>query len=159
VTIDWQAATSAAVEAGARVCVLRTSPVLDRRNAPLKQLLLLFKTGLGGRIGSGEQYFPVISTRDWVAAVTYLGEHADVSGPVNLVCPVVPTNAEFTRELAALVRRPAFLPVPGAIIRPAAGRMSSELLGSIRAVPEVLLESGFRFADRDVAAVLRTATA
>ncbi|RNL64278.1 TIGR01777 family protein [Nocardioides marmoriginsengisoli] len=155
VTVAWQDATSAAVEAGARVCVLRTAPVLDRRNAPLKQLRLLFKSGLGGRIGDGKQYFPVISTQDWVAAVTFLGEHDEVAGPVNLSCPVAPTNAEFTRELAAAVHRPAFLPVPAAIIRPAAGRMSSELLGSIRAVPEVLIEGGFRFADQDVAAILR----
>jgi uncharacterized protein (TIGR01777 family) len=159
VTIDWQAATSAAVDAGARVCILRTAPVLDRRNAPLKQQLLLFKAGLGGRIGSGRQYFPVISTQDWVAAVTFLGEHAEVSGPVNLSCPVAPTNADFTRELAALVHRPAFVRVPGAIVKPAAGRMATEVLGSIRAVPEVLIESGFRFADQDVAEVLRSAIA
>ncbi len=159
VTKVWQAAADPAVEAGVRVCFLRTAPVLDRTSPPLKQLLLLFKTGLGGRIGSGEQYFPVISTQDWVAAVTFLGEHAELSGPVNLCCPVTPTNDEFTRELAALVHRPAVLPVPRLLLKPAAGRMAPELLGSVRALPEVLLESGFRFADRDVADVLRSATA
>lgn len=158
VTRQWQAATEAATEAGARVCVLRTAPVLDRRNAPLKQLLLLFKAGLGGKLASGEQYFPIISTQDWVAAVTFLAEHAEASGPVNLCCPTTPTNAEFTRELASLVHRPAFFRVPGPLLKQAAGRMAPEVLGSIRAVPQVLLDTGFRFADQDVSAVLRTAT-
>ncbi|MET3963510.1 uncharacterized protein (TIGR01777 family) [Marmoricola sp. OAE513] len=159
VTRQWQAATKSATDAGARVCILRTAPVLDRQSAPLKQLLLLFKAGLGGKLAGGDQYFPIISVRDWVAAVTYLAEHDDVSGPVNLCCPKTPTNGEFTEELARLVHRPAFLGVPGAVLRPAAGRMAPELLGSVRAVPAVLTDEGFRFADRDVAEVLRTAIA
>jgi uncharacterized protein (TIGR01777 family) len=159
VTWVWQSAADAAVEAGTRVCFLRTAPVLDRRNAPLKQQLLLFKAGLGGKMASGRQYFPIISTPDWVAAVTFLAEHDEVAGPVNLCCPVTPTNAEFTRELARLVHRPAVLTVPGGVLRPAAGKMAPEVLGSIRAVPQVLLDAGFRFADRDVTDVLRTATA
>lgn len=158
VTRQWQAAAEVAAGAGARVCVLRTAPVLDRRNPPLKQLLLLFKAGLGGKLGSGEQYFPVISLQDWVAAVTFLAVHNEASGPVNLCCPTTPTNAEFTRELASLVHRPAFFRVPGPVLKQAAGRMAPEVLGSVRAVPQVLLDSGFRFADQDVSAVLRTAT-
>lgn len=158
VTRQWQAATQPAVDAGARVCVLRTAPVLDRSGPPLKQLLLLFKAGLGGPLSSGEQYFPIISVEDWVAATTYLAEHDELSGPVNLCCPQTPTNAEFTTALAALVRRPAFFTVPGPVLKVAAGRMAPELLGSIRAVPQVLLEAGFRFADREVTEVLRAAT-
>jgi uncharacterized protein (TIGR01777 family) len=158
VTIEWQAATEPALEAGARVCVLRTAPVMDRRNPPLKQQLLLFKAGLGGRFGSGRQYQPMVSLPDWIAAVTFLAEHDEVAGPVNLCCPETPTNAEFTRELAALVHRPAVLAVPAAVLRPAAGRMAPELLGSMRTVPQALLDAGFRFADHDVAAVLASAT-
>lgn len=159
VTIDWQAAAQPAVDAGARVCVLRTAPVLDRNSAPLRQLRLLFSLGLGGRLGNGRQYFPVISLQDWVGAVSFLAEHEDVAGPVNLCCPQTPTNAEFTKALAGLVHRPAFLPVPAALLRPAAGRMAPELLGSIRGVPQVLLDEGFRFADRTVTEVLASATA
>lgn len=159
VTIDWQAATQPAVDAGARVCVLRTAPVLDQHSAPLRQLRLLFRLGLGGRLGNGRQYFPVISLQDWVGAVSFLAEHEDVAGPVNLCCPETPTNAEFTKALAALVHRPAVVPVPAALLRPAAGRMAPELLGSIRAVPQVLLDEGFRFADRTVTDVLASATA
>jgi uncharacterized protein (TIGR01777 family) len=159
VTHDWQAATRPAGDAGARVCILRTSPVMDRASAPLRQQLLLFKAGLGGRFGNGRQYQPMISLRDWVGAVTFLAEHDTVSGPVNLCCPQTPTNAEFTRELARLVHRPAFFTVPAAVLRPAAGRMAPELLGSVRAVPQALEDAGFGFADRTVAEVLASATA
>jgi hypothetical protein len=159
VTIQWQGAARSAIDVGARVCILRTAPVMDRENPPLSLQLLLFKAGLGGRLGSGRQYLPMISLRDWVAAVTFLAEHDDVSGPVNLSCPEAPTNAEFTRALADLVHRPAFFRVPAAVLRPAAGRMAPEVLGSIRAVPEVLTDAGFRFADRGVADVLASATA
>jgi uncharacterized protein len=158
VTIDWQAAAQPAVDAGARVCILRTAPVMDDSTAPLRPLMLLFKTGLGGRIGNGQQYFPMISLQDWLAAVTYLAEHDDVSGPVNLCSPETPTNAEFTRALAALVHRPAVLPVPALLLRPAAGRMAPEVLGSVRAVPRALLDAGFRFADHTVTDVLASAT-
>lgn len=158
VTRDWQHATDRARAAGARVCILRTAPVLDQSNAPLKQLLVLFKTGLGGRLGSGKQYFPMISLRDWTAAVRFLAEREDAFGPFNLCCPAVPTNDAFTRALADLVNRPAFVPVPSIVLDAAAGRMAPELLGSVRAVPQALLNHGFRFSDPDVVAVLDAAT-
>jgi uncharacterized protein (TIGR01777 family) len=159
VTIAWQAAAQPAVDAGARVCILRTAPVMDRESAPLRQQLLQFKMGLGGRLGNGRQYLPMISLQDWLAAVTFLAEHDEVAGPVNLCCPQTPTNAEFTRELAGLVHRPAVLRVPAAVLRPAAGRMAPELLGSVRAVPQALTDAGFRFADASVSQVLASATA
>jgi uncharacterized protein len=157
VTRDWQAATTPASDAGARVCILRTAPVLDRRSAPLKQLLLPFRLGLGARLGNGQQFFPVISARDWVGAVAFLAETSSVSGPVNLCCPATPTNAEFTAALADAVGRRAWLAAPSAILRPAAGALAPELLGSINAQPEVLLKAGFEFADRDVRDVLAAA--
>jgi uncharacterized protein (TIGR01777 family) len=159
VTIAWQAAAQPAADAGARVCVLRTAPVMDRRSAPLRLQLLQFKAGLGGRLGSGRQYMPMVSLRDWVAAVTFLAGRDDLSGPVNLCCPQTPTNAEFTQQLALLVHRPAFLTAPAALLRPAAGRMAPELLGSIRGVPQVLHDAGFEFSDRTAAEVLASATA
>jgi uncharacterized protein (TIGR01777 family) len=154
VTHDWQAATTAASDAGARVCVIRTAPVMDRANPPLRQQWLLFRAGLGGRFGDGRQYQPMISLRDWVAGLTFLAEHDTVAGPVNLCCPQTPTNAEVTRELARLAHRPALFAVPAFVLRPAAGRMAPELLGSVRAVPAVLEGAGFRFTDRTAADVL-----
>ncbi|RYE74799.1 MAG: TIGR01777 family protein, partial [Myxococcales bacterium] len=133
VTQEWQAGTTPAAEAGARVVVLRTAPGIDRDNAPLKQMLTLFRAGLGGRLGSGRQYFPIISARDWRDAVAHLVE-SQVSGPVNLCAPEVPTNAEFTQALAKAVDRPAFAHVPAIAITVAAGRMAPEVLGSVRAV-------------------------
>ncbi|NPC96753.1 TIGR01777 family oxidoreductase [Nocardioides sp. zg-DK7169] len=157
VTRVWQAAAQPAVDAGARVVVLRTAPVMDRRAAPLKQLVPLFRAGLGGRLGSGRQHMAMCSLRDWVGGVVHAAEHPDLEGPVNLTCPVAPTNAEFTRELAAQLHRPAFAFVPGPLLRVGAGEMAPELLGSLNVRPARLLDSGYDFHDPDVAAVLRTA--
>ena len=156
VTREWQAAADPAVEAGARVCILRTAPVMDRRSPPLKQLRLLFLAGAGGRFGDGRQRMPMISLRDWVGAVVHLAEHADVAGPVNLCCPRTPTNREFTSELARQLHRPSFATVPRLALK-AAGPMAPELLGSLNVVPEALLASGFEFRDPDVSAVLSAA--
>lgn len=155
----WQDAAEPAVDAGSRVCVLRTSPVMDRRAAPLKQLRLQFKAGLGGRLGSGRQHMAMISLRDWVGAVVHLAEHDDVSGPVNLCLPQAPTNAEFTKALAAALRRPAVLPAPAGAIRVGAGKMASELLGSLNVRPAALLASGYVFQDPDLDSMLTTALA
>lgn len=151
---DWEAAATPATEAGARLVVLRTAPVLDRQVPPLRQLRLLFKAGLGGRLASGSQHFPVVSHRDWVAAVAFAAEESSVRGPVNLCAPHTPTNAEFTSALAGMVDRPAPLPVPGPLIKVAAGKLAPEVLNSINARPAALERAGFAFRDRDVRDVL-----
>lgn len=155
----WESAADEARGAGARVCLLRTAPVMDKTSPPLKQLRLLFQVGGGGRLGSGEQYMPMISLRDWIGAVSYLAESRDVSGAFNLTCPTAPTNAEFTRALAAAVHRKAFLAVPSALLKPAAGDLAPELLGSINARPTALERAGYDFEDEDVREVLAAALA
>ncbi len=155
VSREWKAATEPARAAGARVCVLHTAPVHDRRSQPLMALRLLFKAGLGGKLGDGSQYVPMISARDWVDAVIHLAETDSAKGSFNLCCEKAPTNAEFTREFARLVHRPAFFRVPEFVLRPATGQMSNEILGSVNCVPARLLESGYDFNDPDVRAVLR----
>ena len=154
VTREWQAATTPASEAGARVCVLRTSPVMDRRSEPLKELRRVFRLGLGARLGDGRQYMAMISLRDWLGAVVHLAEHPTANGPFNLCCPQTPTNAEFTRALAQAVHRPAVAFVPKAALRIGAGKMAPELLGSLNVRPAALTESGYEFRDPDVTAVL-----
>lgn len=154
VTRVWQDAAQPAADAGARVCFLRTSPVLDRRVAPLNLLVRLFRLGLGGPIGDGDQYFPVISTEDWVRAVIFCAEHDEMSGPVNLVLPDVPTNKEFTEALGNAVHRPTFLRVPSFVVRPAAGPMAPEVLGSVRARPRALLDAGFTFRNENITQVV-----
>ncbi len=153
-SLAWEAAAQPAREAGARVCILRTSPVMDERSQPLKSLRLLFKLGLGGRLGDGRQYFPMISLRDWVGAVTHLAEHDEASGAFNLCCPETPTNAEFTQALGRAVGRPTIVPVPAFAIRVGAARMAPELLGSLNTVPQALIDAGFEFRDQDVTSVL-----
>ena len=159
VTREWQEATTPAQEAGARVCVLRTAPVLDRDAPPLQQLRHLFRLGLGARLGSGTQHFPCVSLRDWVGGVSFLVEHDEVTGPVNVCCPSTPTNAEFTSARADAVGRRARLFVPAPVLSVAAGQMSPEVLGSVNAVPRTLLEAGYSFADTDVRDVLATGLA
>jgi uncharacterized protein len=150
----WEAAARPAGEAGARVCILRTAPVMDVRSQPLGTLRHLFRFGLGGRLGDGRQYFPMISLRDWVGAVVFLAEHHSAQGPFNLCCPETPTNAEFTRALGRALGRPAVVPVPAFAIRLGASRMAPELLGSKNTVPQALIDAGYEFRDRDVTAVL-----
>jgi uncharacterized protein (TIGR01777 family) len=154
---EWQAAAGPAVDAGARVCFLRTVPVFDRTAPPLKQLLPMFRLGLGARLSDGRQFFPVISLRDWVAAAIHLGHDQSVSGPVNLCAPRTSTNAEFTQALASAVHRRALLVVPGFAVRIGAGEMAKEILGSVNVVPDVLDKAGFEFRDHDVHDVLAAA--
>jgi uncharacterized protein (TIGR01777 family) len=156
-TRDWQAAATPAVDAGARVCVMRTVPVMDRTAPPLKQLIPLFRLGLGTRLADGRQFFPVISLRDWVAAASHLARDPSVSGPVNMCAPRTPTNAEFTAALARAVHRKAFLSVPSFVIKAGAGDLANEALGSVNVTPEVLEDSGFRFRDQDVDDVIAAA--
>ena len=150
----WEEATQPARDAGARVCILRTAPVMDVRSQPLKSLRVLFKLGLGGRLGDGKQYFPMISLRDWVGGVAHLAEHQDASGPFNLCCPKTPTNAEFTQALGRALGRPTVLPAPAVAIRLGASRMASELLGSKNTLPQALIDAGYEFHDPDVIAVI-----
>jgi uncharacterized protein (TIGR01777 family) len=156
---DWQAAAVPAAQAGSRVVYLRTVPVMDRDSPPLKQLLPLFKLGLGARIGGGRQFFPVVSLRDWTGAVLHLADHHGVHGPANICAPQTPTQAEFTQALAIAVHRKAFLAVPSLAVKVGAGDLADEALGSVNVRPDVLEDSGFTFQDEDVDDVIASALA
>lgn len=153
---EWEAATTVARHAGARVCLLRTAPVMDGASAPLKQMLPLFRLGLGARLGGGSQYFPMVSLRDWVGGVQHL-LGTGLAGPVNLCCPMTPTNTEFTQALADATGRRARLAVPTKLITVGAGRVAPDLLGSCRATPLALRSSGYVFTDHDVRDVISAA--
>ena len=154
ITREWQAATDPALEAGARVCVLRTAPVAARKNPLFRIQRPLFRLGLGTRLAGGRQYFPVVSLSDWVNAAVFLAEHETANGPFNVCAPVTPTNAEYTDALASVLHRRALLSAPAAFLRLAGGPMSAEMLNSTDARPEALERAGFSFAHRDVRAVL-----
>ncbi|HEU5045810.1 MAG TPA: TIGR01777 family oxidoreductase [Nocardioidaceae bacterium] len=145
VTRQWEEATRPAAEAGARVVVLRSGVVLDKRGGAMKPLRLVFLAGAGGPLGSGDQYFSTISIQDWVRAVIFLASQDDCAGPVNVSGPHPTTNAEFGRELARILHRPAVLRVPDWPIRTALPDISSELLSSARVEPGRLLAAGFEF--------------
>lgn len=159
VTREWEEAARPAVDAGARVAILRTAPVMDQRAAPLKLLKPIFALGLGGRLGNGAQHMAMISLRDWVGAVVHLVEHPEASGPVNLCCPQTPTNAEFTRAFAESLHRRAFAVVPAPLLRLGGGALAPELLSSLNVRPATLEALGYEFSDHDVRDVLRAALA
>jgi len=145
VTRRWQAATRPAEEAGARVVVMRSGITLDRRGSVLKPLIPIFKAGLGGPVGSGEQYFSTISLTDWLRAATHLATRAESHGAYNLAAPEQSTNAEFAKALGRALHRPSVVPVPAFVPRTLAGTVASEVLNSTRVRPARLLAEGFTF--------------
>ncbi len=155
----WESATTPARDAGVRVARIRSGLVLSPDGGVLGRLLPLFARGLGGRVGSGRQYWPWISLLDEIAAIRFVIDR-DIAGPVNLTGPAPVTNAEFTRTLGQVLGRPAVLPVPATALRVALGGFADEgvLIGQ-RAIPRVLTEAGFDFTHRIVDDALRWATA
>lgn len=155
----WEAATTPAEEAGVRVVLLRTGLVIGRGAVLMKILGLVFRAGLGGRLGSGRQYWPWVSLRDEVDAIRFL-LGADVAGPVNLAAPSPATNADFTRELGRAVHRPTVLHVPGFLLSVALGEFArSSVLGGQRALPAKLTGAGFTFTHTRLDEALREALA
>lgn len=143
---EWETATGSAEAAGIRVAHLRTGLVLSREGGALGPMLPLFKLGLGGKVGSGQQVWSWIALEDEVGAIRHLLDHDDLAGPVNLVAPEPVTNAEFTRTLGRVLGRPAWFTAPEFALRLVAGEMAEEmLLASQNVVPKRLLESGYRF--------------
>ncbi|SEP17242.1 TIGR01777 family oxidoreductase [Trujillonella endophytica] len=153
---QWETATAPAEQAGVRVVTMRTGLVLGRGGL-LRRMAPLFRLGVGGRLGSGTQYWPWISLTDEVAAIRFLLT-APLSGPVNLTGPAPVTNAEFTRALAQVVHRPAVLPVPGFALRAVLGEFAPVgVLAGQRAVPAALEAAGFTWTHPDVGSALRSA--
>ncbi len=155
VCVEWEASTAPVEELGVRRPILRTGIVLSTEGGALPRMLPPFKLGLGGRLGSGRQWFPWIHIRDEVRAIRFLVEREDASGPYNLTAPNPVTNAEFTRALGRVLGRPALLPVPALALKVLFGEMATVLLDGQRAVPRRLLEAGFSFEFTDVEAALR----
>ena len=141
---DWEAAAAAAAAAGIRVVHLRIGVVLAREGGALALMRLPFSLGVGGRLGSGEQYFPWIHADDLARSILFCLDEP-IEGPVNAVAPEAVTNAELTRELGAALRRPAVIPVPAFAVKIALGEISGELLGSRLVVPKRLQDAGFAF--------------
>ncbi len=152
---EWEEEANRASDLGVRVINLRTGVVLSPKGGILSSLLLPFKMGLGGVIGSGQQYLSWISIEDISRIIVYLLEHEDVEGPVNAVSPSPVTNRQFTATLARILRRPAWFAVPAFAIRLFFGEMGRcTILAGSMVFPEKLLSSGYEFLYKDLDSAL-----
>lgn len=157
----WERATEPAQQAGIRTVLLRSGSVQSPHGGRLAGQLLPFKLGLGGRIGSGQQYLSWISMPDDVAAITFCLTESSIEGPVNVTAPAPVTNAEFAKTLGRVLHRPAVVPIPLVLLRRSMDEQALHalLLGGVRALPAKLEKAGFRWAYPTLEATLREALA
>jgi len=141
----WEKAAMRAEGLGVRVCVVRFGLVLMPHGGMLKSMLPSFRLGLGAKLGDGKQWMPWIHCCDLVSMLESLLDNPSLSGVFNGVSPNPVTNAEFTACLARHLHRPAFLSMPGFVLKLAMGEMGGLLLEGQRAMPQRFLESGFQF--------------
>ena len=143
---QWEAATTVARDCGLRTVSLRIGVVLAGNGGALKPMLTPFKLGLGGRVGSGKQWWSWIALDDVVGAMRFAIENDALQGPVNAVGPAPVRNAEFVHALARQLHRPAIFPLPEFVIRGGMGEMGRELLLlSARVLPAKLNAAGYKF--------------
>lgn len=147
---SWEAAAVRAEDAGIRVCLLRSGVVLSRRGGALSALLPLFRLGLGGRIGSGEQRWSWIALADEIRAIRFMLRRETVRGPVNLTAPTPVSNAEFTRALGEELHRPTPVPVPAFAMRAVFRDWADQVVRTQVVRPDRLLEAGFTFRYPDI---------
>ena len=146
----WESAALTAEVLGIRVVRIRTGLVLAAEGGFLQRLLLPFKLGLGGRIGSGKQWMPWIHLQDQIALIDFLLHHASASGPYNACAPQPVRNTDFSKTLGRTLHRPTFMPMPGMLLKLGLGELAGLLLGGQRAVPKRLQEAGFEFRFKDL---------
>lgn len=153
---QWERATQPAAEKGIRVVNLRFGMVLSPKGGGLKQMLSAFQWGLGGRIGSGEQYVSWISIDDVLGIIAFVLHRESLSGPINAVSQHPVKNRDFTRILGHVLHRPTFMAIPAFLARRLFGQMADEvLLSSVRAEPRVLMKEGFHFSTPTLERALR----
>jgi uncharacterized protein (TIGR01777 family) len=137
---EWEAAADLAT--GVRTVKIRTGLVLDPTGGALGRLLPFFRLGIGGKLGSGKQWWSWITLHDEIKAIIHC-LNTDISGPVNLTSPNPVTNQEFTGTLARALHRPALFPVPGIALKILVGGFASDILGSAKVLPKALQDSSF----------------
>ncbi len=159
VCADWERATACAEGLGIRAVSLRIGLVLGHGGGALAKMLVPFRLGIGGRLGTGNQWLSWIHLDDLIALIRFAIESPSLSGPVNATAPNPVTNAAFTRELGRVLGRPAVLPVPGFALRLLYGEMSEVLLEGQRVVPAAAQAAGFHFRYPELPAALKSALA
>jgi uncharacterized protein (TIGR01777 family) len=155
---EWEEASRIAADAGIRTVNLRTSLVLSTEGGALGKMLTPFKLGLGGRIGSGKQWWSWIHIDDMVGAIQHVIATESVAGPVNMAAPNPVRNSEFTTVLASVLGRPAIFPVPGFALVLAFGKMAADelFLASQHVQPTKLEAGGYRFQYGELRAALES---
>jgi uncharacterized protein len=151
---QWEQEAMRASEVQMRVIVVRTGVVLTNKGGALKQMSPMFRMGIGGRLGEGNQWFPWIHLEDELGLLRLAITSNSIRGPINAVAPGIVTNKEFTKQFAAALHRPAFVPAPAFALRIALGEMADVLLGSQRVVPRVALDAGYHFRFPELAGAL-----
>jgi uncharacterized protein (TIGR01777 family) len=154
VVTEWEAQARAGSDV-LRVAVTRTGVVLSPSGGALAQMLPFFRAGIGGPVAGGRQYVPWIHLDDVVGALLFTLDHPEASGPLNLAAPEPVTNAELSRALGRALHRPAFLPVPGLVLRMLYGEMAQIVTTGQRVVPARLRELGFDFRHPSLEPALR----
>lgn len=153
---EWEREAMRAARHGIRVACARVGVVLSPDGGALAPMLPIFRWGLGGRIGNGRQWWSWIHIDDVAGALLAMAQDPAFRGPVNIVGPAPVRNSDFVRALAAVLRRPALVHVPGLALKVLLGEMADDLLlASSRVVPQQLQERGFTFAWSDIEAALR----
>jgi uncharacterized protein len=157
VVTKWEACARPATEAGIRTVLLRTGIVMSTQGGALKQQLLPFKLGAGGRLGPGTQYLPWISITDQIRAIEHVMETQSLEGPVNVCSPNPVTNSVFTKALGKALKRPTIIPIPLFPLKALYGdeMVKEMLLVSTKVMPTKLLESGFTFTHPTLDVALR----
>ncbi|MFI0709425.1 TIGR01777 family oxidoreductase [Streptomyces inhibens] len=157
VCVAWEDAAKPAQDAGIRTVFARTGLVVARSGGAWGRLFPIFRTGLGGRIGDGSQYWSFISLHDHIAALRHLIDTEGLAGPVNLTAPEPVTNREATAVMGRVLNRPTLFTVPAPALRLALGEFAGDVLGSQRVIPRRLLDSGFTFAHPRIIEAVRAA--
>jgi len=154
VAVAWEEEAQAAEPLGVRVARIRIGVVLGKGGGALSKMLLPFRLGVGGRLGSGKQWMSWIHIDDLMELIAFLMKESTVRGVFNATSPFPVTNREFTQALAEAVHRPAIIPVPAFALRLALGEMAEIVLASQRAIPDAAQRAGFVFKHPDIYAAL-----
>jgi hypothetical protein len=142
---EWENEAVKAEEFGVRVVLLRFGIILAKQGGALPKMMMPFRFGLGGKLGSGRQWTSWIALQDVVAIVQEALRNDSWKGPINLVAPQAARNSDFTKSLAKVLHRPAIFTVPAFALKLAMGEMAETLLGGVRVAPQVLEQNGYRF--------------
>ena len=155
VSIDWEKEALLASDKGVRVAVMRFGVILGRDGGAMAKLVPAFKMFVGGPLGSGNQWFPWLHLDDLMAAIVFVLEHQEASGPLNFCAPNPVRNRELAQALGKVLGRPSFMPAPAFMIRLAMGEFGDVFLGSQRTVPDRLLSHGFAFQYPEIEEAIR----